>query len=89
MKFKVGQMVRMVRGVNNAQEGDTGIIKGKSSKFDKDHLYAVEFPRFEAGRDGHDCDGLVPSDRGHWLPLLLLKLQLLLLRRTCKSVWLR
>jgi hypothetical protein len=57
----------VVKNNCNARKGDTGIIKGKSSKFDKDHWYAVEFSRFDAWQDRHDCDGLVPSGKGHWI----------------------
>lgn len=61
MKYKVGDRVRMIRDVVSAKEGYDGIIKAVHNGY-----YSVEFPCFDS-LDGHDCDGEVKSNKGHFI----------------------
>ena len=61
MKYKVGDKVRMIGDEGNAKEGYEGIIKAVH-----DGYYSVEFPCFDS-LDGHDCDGDVKSNKGHFI----------------------
>ena len=61
MKYKVGDRVRMIRDVVSAKEGYDGIIKAVHNGY-----YSVEFPCFDS-LEGHDCDGEVKSNKGHFI----------------------
>ena len=61
MKYKVGDKIRMVKDEEKAKEGYEGIIKGVHCGY-----YSVEFPCF-GPLDGHDCDGEVKSNNGHFI----------------------
>lgn len=65
--FKIGDKVRVTKNYCLAETGTEGIIRdvpGDNGAGKYGNFYAVEF---KAPFKSHDCDGKVPSGRGHWL----------------------